>query len=119
MANVSLSVNDSIAVKTKATLSISVNEYFLYFGIICGFLILLLGIISFYFGRKETCLELGKSSLNISVGVVVVGMLGPSLAGKTNVNFQAFEIGLLDFLIFTLVGSILLFIHKKESKEEK
>ncbi len=61
--------------------------------------------------RKKTYEELGKASINIAVAWIIFGIIQPVFSGKVSVKFSI--IAGLGFLMFALIGSILLEMVKE------
>ncbi|EAY56647.1 MAG: hypothetical protein UBAL2_80620291 [Leptospirillum rubarum] len=105
MSVIFLHSNDSISVNDKASL-ITTNENSFWFLIIGGIVLFVVYKIVKKWGRKEAYKEVGKSLINLSVGVYLVGILQPFLSGN-HVSRITFGLTISMFVIFMLVGVFL------------
>ena len=113
MSVIFLHSNDSISVNDKASL-ITTNENSFWFLIIGGIVLFVVYKIVKKWGRKEAYKEVGKSLVNLSVGVYLVGILQPFLSGN-HVSRITFGLTISMFVIFMLVG--VSFINAEENPE--
>ena len=108
MSVILLQSNDSISVKDKASL-ITTNENLSWFLIIGVLVLLVVYWIVKKWGGKEAYKEVGKSLVNLSIGVYLVGIIQPFLSSNY-VSKTTFVLTISTFVIFILVG--VYFINK-------